>query len=334
MSKLFAVTGQNNIRNAGRRAVDTEILLRESQTQPRDSERYMDAIGRMNYLHARYRKAGKILDLDLLHTLGDGALEILHVIDNEEWRKLNDVEKCAVGLFHRNLGEDLEIPFTPLKSFESGWQDGLHFVTELIEWTKEYEKEVAKPTATGDQYVRVYVDSATKKMGKGVTAFLRQVVGSDLDDTMRVSLCIEAPGPFVSALLFTIKVTRKMLLRYLALPRTEFFAYQSVASTPNAEGLYNFTHGGFQPWYIQPGFWSMWSPSAVLLRMFGARKPGSKGDRYKPTGYDLKTIGPPPQEGKGLEEMRATVEFMKGRGVNECPFAGMKQRKEFVAAKE
>lgn len=334
MSRLFAVTGQNNTRNAGRRAVDTEILLRESQTQPRDSERYMDAVARMNYLHARYRKAGKILDVDLLHTLGDGALEILHVIDNEEWRKLSDVEKCAVGIFHRNLGEDLEIPFTPLTSFESGWQDGLQFLNDLIEWTKEYEKEVAKPTTTGDQYVRVYVDSATKKLGKGVTALLRQIIGSDLDDTMRKSLCIEAPRPLVSALLFTIRNTRKMLLRYFVLPRPEIFAYQSVASTANAEGLYNFSHGGFQPWYVQPSFWSIWSPTAVLLWMFGARKPGSKGDKYKPSGYDLKTIGPAPQEGKGIEEMRAIVEFMKSRGAGECPFAGMKQRKEFIAIKE
>ena len=314
--------------------MDTEILLRESQTQPRASERYMDAVARMNYLQARYRKAGKILDVDLLHTLGDGALEILHVIDNEEWRKLSDVEKCAVGIFHRNLGEDLEIPFTPLKSFELGWQDGLQFGTELIGWTKEYEKEIAKPTITGDQYVRVYIDSATKKMGKGVTALFRQVVGSDLDDTMRTSLCIEAPGLFVSALLFTIRNTRKMFLRYLVLPRPEYLAYRSVASTPNAEGLYNFSHGGFQPWYAQPGFWSIWSPGIVLLRIFGARKPGSNGDRYKPTGYDLKTIGPPPQESKGFGEMRATVEFMKDRGAGECPFAGMKQRKEFATAKE
>jgi hypothetical protein len=334
MSKLFAVTGQNNIRNAGRRAVDTEILLREAQTQPRNSERYMSAIARMNYLHARYRKAGKILDKDLLHTLGDGALEILHIIGNEEWRNLSDVEKCAVGIFHRNLGEDLEIPFTPLKSFELGWEDGLHFVTELIKWTEEYEKEVAKPTATGDQYVRVYVDSATRKLGKGATALLRQLVGSDLDDTMRVSLCIEAPGLLVSTLLFTIRNTRKMLLRYLMPPRPEFSAYQPVASTPNAEGLFNFNHGGFQPWYIHPGFWSMWGPGAMLLRIFGARRPSSTSNRYKPTGYDLKTIGPPPQEGKGFEEMRATVEFMKIRGAGECPFADMKQRKEFVMVKE
>ena len=50
MSKLFAVTGQNNKKNAGKRAVDTEILLREAQSKPRDSDRYMRAVARMNYL--------------------------------------------------------------------------------------------------------------------------------------------------------------------------------------------------------------------------------------------------------------------------------------------
>ena len=51
MSKLFAVTGQNNKRNSGKRAVDTEILLREAQSKPRDSDRYMSAVARMNYLY-------------------------------------------------------------------------------------------------------------------------------------------------------------------------------------------------------------------------------------------------------------------------------------------
>lgn len=62
MSKLFVVTGQNNRRNAGKRAVDTEILLREVQSKDRNSMRYMQAVARMNYLHSRYRQAGKILD--------------------------------------------------------------------------------------------------------------------------------------------------------------------------------------------------------------------------------------------------------------------------------
>lgn len=63
MSKLFAVTGQNNKRNSGKRAVDTEILLRESQSQPRDSDRYMKAVARMNYLYVNSIAQSKPLSM-------------------------------------------------------------------------------------------------------------------------------------------------------------------------------------------------------------------------------------------------------------------------------
>ncbi|GJC86111.1 mycophenolic acid synthesis protein B [Colletotrichum liriopes] len=188
MSKLFAVTGQNNRRHAGKRAVDTEILLREVQSKSRDSDRYATAVARMNYLHARYRRANKITDPDLLHTLGDGLAEFLNVVDRDEWRKLTDVEKCAAGVFHKHLGEDMDIPFDPLPSSSEGWTDGLHFAMELADWTIRYEKEVAKPTATNDDYVRVYVDSAVSSMPGFVRAALRKSLGADLDDVMRSSL--------------------------------------------------------------------------------------------------------------------------------------------------
>lgn len=187
MSKLFAVTGNNTPAKAGKRAVDTEILLREAQTQPRDSERYMTAVARMNYLHRRYRQASKILDEDLLHTLGDGAAEIVHIVNAEEWRRLTDVEKCALGVYHHDLGTDMEIPFTPLKSSQSGWRDGLHFVDELIEWTAEYERRVCRPTETADRYVKAYVDSATWGM-PAVTRLIRSIIAVDLDNNMRESL--------------------------------------------------------------------------------------------------------------------------------------------------
>jgi hypothetical protein len=188
MSKLFAVTGQNNRKNAGKRAVDTEILLREVQSQDRGSIRYMTAIARMNYFHLRYRKAGKILDEDLLHTLGDNLGETFRIVDDNEWRKLLDTEKCAIGIFHKNLGEDMEIPFTPLPSSQGGWENGLHFAQELRDWTIQYEEKAARPVPTGDQYVRVYVDSATSAMPKAITSLLRKMLSDELDDTMRVSL--------------------------------------------------------------------------------------------------------------------------------------------------
>jgi len=188
MSRLFAVTGQNTPRNAAKRATDTEILLREGQTNPRDSERYQLSVARINFLHARYRKAGKITDNDLLHTLGDGAHEILRTIRAEEWRPLTEVELCAVGVFHQAYGEDLEIPFDPLPSAKVGWRDGVHFVQELSDWTVQYEKEVCRPNEPSDKYVRAYVDSLFNKMGKGVTVVARKVLGSNLDNVMRESL--------------------------------------------------------------------------------------------------------------------------------------------------
>jgi hypothetical protein len=52
--------------------------------------------------------------------------------------------------------------------------------------------------------------------------------------------------------------------------------------------------------------------------------PGSGGDRYLPQGYNLMTIGPEPQKGKGLEEMNLDMEVIKARGVATCPFSQAK----------
>lgn len=188
MSKLFAVTGQNNRKNGGKRAVDTEILLRESHSYHRESLRYQQAVARMNYLHSRYRKASKILDLDMLHTLGSGLFEVLRVVKRQEWRQLTRVEMCALGVFHRNLGEDMGIPFEALPSFHEGWRDGGHFAQELADWTVQYEELVAVPTPTNDQYVRVYVDSTAAALPKMIRISLRRMIGYELDDTMRNSL--------------------------------------------------------------------------------------------------------------------------------------------------
>lgn len=116
-------------------------------------------------------------------------METLRIVNRDEWRKLTDVETCAIGVFHHNLGEDMKIPYTPLPSHEIGWRDGVHFASELEAWTVAYEERVCIPgVATNDQYVRVYVDSATSALGKGVTEFFRKVLGSELSDTMRISL--------------------------------------------------------------------------------------------------------------------------------------------------
>nr|XP_036578713.1 uncharacterized protein CTRU02_11304 [Colletotrichum truncatum]KAF6786046.1 hypothetical protein CTRU02_11304 [Colletotrichum truncatum] len=286
MSRLFAATGQNNRRNAGRRAVDTEILLREVQSKPRDSDRYATAVARTNYLHARYRQANKITDNDLLHTLGDGLVSIVEIVDKGEWRKLTDVEKCAAGVFHKILGEDLKIPYDALPSSKEGWKDGLHFASELTDWVLQYEEEVARPSEASSQY---------------------------------------SPGLILSAVFDLLRNLRKLYLRHLALPRSSYFAVKLVDEAPNPQTkLYNFQRKVLQPWYMKPTFWSAWGPSALLLRAVGGKAPGSRGDRYYPQGYDLMTIGPEPQKGKGQDDMIPDIQVIKARGIATCPFSHAK----------
>lgn len=136
---------------------------------------------------------------------------------------------------------------------------------------------------------------------------------------------LEPPSLLLSLVLTIFRNLRKLLLRYLALPRPPFLAVGLVREMPNpGTNLYNFERKGLQPWYIQSTFWSKWGPGAWLVKLLGGKVPSTHGDRYLPQGYDLMTIGPEPQRGKGLEEMSLDVEAIRARGVATCPFSQAK----------
>lgn len=134
---------------------------------------------------------------------------------------------------------------------------------------------------------------------------------------------LESPGPILSGVLVTFQEMRKLFLRHLALPR--YGAVKLVHETPDEKtGLYHFGRKTLQPWYMEPNFWSSWGPGALIVRAFGGKIPGSRGDRYHPQGYDLMTIGPEPQKEKGSCEMISDIEVIRSRGVATCPFSQAK----------
>ncbi|KAJ5732693.1 hypothetical protein N7493_004174 [Penicillium malachiteum] len=76
ISKLLVATGElANPNSSSKRAADTGVLLTEIVLTKPNSSRNLDAIARMNWLHDRYRRAGKIKDGDMLHTLSLFVLE-------------------------------------------------------------------------------------------------------------------------------------------------------------------------------------------------------------------------------------------------------------------
>lgn len=130
---------------SSKRAADTAALLTEIVLNKPGSVRNLDAIARMNWLHERYRRAGKIKDEDMLYTLSLFVLEPVRWTERFEWRTLSDLERCALAVYWKNLGEVMDIPYDALPSAKSGWQDGLHWLEELEAWSKAYDVENTVP---------------------------------------------------------------------------------------------------------------------------------------------------------------------------------------------
>ncbi|KAE8135997.1 hypothetical protein BDV38DRAFT_272462 [Aspergillus pseudotamarii] len=322
MTKLFVATRQLNEKNASKRAADTEVVLNEVHDREPGSESHLMGIARMNYLHARYRKAGKILDEDMLHTLGSAVVDIVRGVDRNEWRRLTDVERCAIGVFHKALGDAMEIPFTFLPSYETGWKDGIHFAQELYDWTLAYEKVAAQPTDSTRYIGRRLMELAKCNMPAPLKPLIESIVVTKLEEHSRISMGFEKPGILVSIFAKSVLVARKFILRYLSLPRPDSKAVHVLSDSPDpSTGLYTWNLWIEHPWYIKPTFKHRWGPKALLVRLFGNGAIPSETDSYKESGYDLRTIGPVAQEKRGQDEMEAIFQSLKGTNyAAACPF--------------
>lgn len=97
ISKLLMKTKQfTDPKNSGKRYSDTQVLISEFVGNEPDSERANAATARLNYIHGWYQKQGQISNDDMLYTLTLFALEPVRWINRYEWRKLTDLEICAL----------------------------------------------------------------------------------------------------------------------------------------------------------------------------------------------------------------------------------------------
>lgn len=149
MSSLLVSTGQlagsGSLQNTSKRAADTGVLLTNMVFNPPSSPRVLDSIARMNYLHNRHRRAGKIANDDMLYTLSLFALEPIRWTDRDEWRTLTDLERCALGTYWKYIGEAMEISFSVLEGNEHEWQDGLVWLEDMERWSVAYQAREMVP---------------------------------------------------------------------------------------------------------------------------------------------------------------------------------------------
>ena len=156
ISRVLAKTKQfADVSVASKRTADTAVLIVDIGQNPPESEKCCGAISRMNYIHGNYQKAGLIKNEDLLYTLALLAWLPVKFIVNYEWRSLTAIEICAAGVFWKSLGDAMNLSYVGLKSAppddgvtprsKGGWQNGTHFLEELLEWADQYERDFMEP---------------------------------------------------------------------------------------------------------------------------------------------------------------------------------------------
>ena len=143
----------------------------------------MAAIVRMNYIHSRWRQAGKIKDDDMLYTL-----ELPRWVNLHDWRRLTDLELCACGTLWKSIGDAMQISYINLPSYRTGWRDGLHWLDEINEWGMRYEEAHMVPSRTNQQLCDALFSSILMDMSPQTQNMYKQIVAVLLGPRLRSTI--------------------------------------------------------------------------------------------------------------------------------------------------
>ncbi|KAL8838047.1 MAG: hypothetical protein Q9170_002283 [Blastenia crenularia] len=189
ISKLLVATSQlSDIATASKRYADTAVLVREFMCHKPTDPRTLEAIARMNYIHSLYQKSGAIRDDDLLFTLSLFALEPIRWIERYEWRKLQDFEQCALGVFWKSIGDAMGISYGELSSAEMGWSDGLHWLEDVAKWSERYEQEHMLPHKDNNQTANETVAILLWGVPTSLKPYGEAVVSALMDNRLRTAM--------------------------------------------------------------------------------------------------------------------------------------------------
>ncbi|KAL6704785.1 hypothetical protein ACN47E_007589 [Coniothyrium glycines] len=321
ISKLLCETQQlGKVEYAGRRYADTVVLIVEFLSWSPTSDRANSAIARMNYLHGRYQKAGKISNDDMLYTLSLFVLEVERWIRTYDWRVLTQLEMCALGTHWKNIGDAMGIDYSVLRHGPASFQDGLEFFEDAKEWAEEYERQHMVP----DKYNHQLAEETTRILLNDVPNMMKPVgktlVTALMDDRLRAAMMYDTPPSIYLNLVKAIFKARNFFLHYLIPPRPYALRYSLLTEHPDPKtGRYHVTEYDSEPWYVKPTLFARYAPLAWIRWAMG--RPYPDGKHFKPEGYKIFEVGPKKLESQGQEECRATRDRLMASDRGKCPFA-------------
>ncbi|KAI2467597.1 hypothetical protein F4781DRAFT_304286 [Annulohypoxylon bovei var. microspora] len=321
ISRLLLATGNltDPVRSL-KRFEDTAVLIGEFMMNPPTTERAVQGIARMNFLHTKYVKEGTISNADLLYTLSVFIIEPARFARMYDWRPMNDMEYCAHGVFWKSVGDAMNLEYKGyLSRAESGWHDGIEFAEDIAAWAKSYEVVAMKPSTVCAKPARALIPMMTYWTPWFAKPFITEVIISLLGERVRDAFMLPEPGIVAIAITHTLLTIRRFVVRYLTLPR--FFEVKRLGPQDPQTGRITqlIPYGNF-PFYIKPTLWSRWGPLAWAVWMYGGKVPGDNPEEYMPQGYLFSDIGPKNRTGLGLKEAEADAKRIRASGWSGCPF--------------
>ncbi|KAI1405099.1 hypothetical protein F4819DRAFT_444865 [Hypoxylon fuscum] len=317
ISRLLVSTDQfvsnDGLKTTSKRAADTSVLLCNMVIGKPSSERATAAVARTNYLHSSHRRAGKISDDDMLYTLSLFVLEGIRWTEKYEWRHLTDMERCAVATFWKALGEDLEVSYHQLAS-NGNWTDGLSWLEELDAWSCQYEAHSMVPSSDNAALASATMDMLLYELPNSFKPMGRKFASILLGPRLREAMKIPHPPPHYETIFYYVITLRKFIVRHLCLPRPYFRRHKRVYDAPNpVTGRYQVPRWRVHPWYARPSI-------KDRLRAWTGSDSGEKAN-FMPQGYLISELGPTRHVGKGMSEMKDTIESLRTKDPRRCPFA-------------
>jgi len=137
-------------------------------------------------MHAGYRRAGKIIDNDMLYTLSLFALEGMRWVRRYEWREASGLEWCALGVRWVCAGcvleGDMEIEF---ECAGRGGRNGLEWHCALERWSVEYEKKHMESSSSNHKLAVATMQLLGDGLSKPVMGIANAVFGYLMDPQLR-----------------------------------------------------------------------------------------------------------------------------------------------------
>ncbi|CRG82711.1 hypothetical protein PISL3812_00055 [Talaromyces islandicus] len=215
-----------------RRYVETEVLFLEFALRKWGTVPWLQAMARTRAIHAGYRKSGAVREEDMLFTLAALATQPVTLVEQLEWRRLNEAELCAIGTLYRAMADAFDIDYSTylapyVDKKPSTGLVGLDFYYALHSWQMAYEARAMTYTPQN----RVLCDAAICLLLWGVPgASLRQFVTTALttimDDSLREAMGFPPTPVWIAKMTASLLDARRWLLRYLCPPRPDALKIQ------------------------------------------------------------------------------------------------------------